>query len=91
MRTVAEIGIWIHPDYHGNGFGTEASELLVKYAFDHRNYHKIVARAIESNTGSQKIWEKLGFQKEGEQREEMYRDGKHRDVYYYGLIEHERN
>jgi len=63
---LAEIGIWIHPEHHGNGYGTEASRLITDYAFKQLNYHKVYARAYQGNEASQSVWEKLGFDKEGE-------------------------
>lgn len=86
---VGQIGIWIHPDHHGKGYGTEASKLLIGHAFDEMRYHKVYAQALESNEASQKIWEKLGFTQEGELREQTFRNGEYEDTYYYGLLEEE--
>lgn len=86
---VAKIGLWIHTDYHGNGYGTEASRLVTEYGFSQARYHKVYARAYESNKASQRVWEKLGFEKEAELREQCYRNGKYEDVYVYGVLEHE--
>mgnify|MGYP002761679406 CR=1 FL=1 len=86
---VAEIGIWIHTDHHGNGYGTEAAELITEYGFSELNYHRIMARAHEENSGSQRIWEKLGFEKEGELREKFYMNGEFIDGYIYGILEYE--
>lgn len=88
-QSVKQIGLWIHPDYHGNGYGTEASELAVDYAFTELRVHKVVARALETNRGSQRIWEKLGFEKEGELRQQAYHEGSYEDLYMYGILEHE--
>lgn len=87
--SAVEIGLWIHPNYHGNGYGTEASELMIDYGFRELALHKVIARAYESNKGSQRIWEKLGFEKEGELREQIYAEGDYEDVYYYGFLEDE--
>lgn len=86
---VAEIGIWLGPEFHGNGYGTEASRILVNHAFNELRYHKVFARAFGSNKASQRIWEKLGFEKEGELREQTYREGEYEDTYVYGILEHE--
>lgn len=88
---VAEIGIWIAEDFQGKGFGTEASELITDHAFNHLNYHKVAARAYEGNRGSNRIWEKLGFEKEGEFREQVYIEGSYCNVNYYGILEEEWN
>lgn len=68
----AEIGIWIDPNHHGNGYGTEAVELITDYGFRELAYHRIAATVYENNKGSQRIWEKLGFQEEGELREQTF-------------------
>lgn len=89
--SVAEIGIWIDPEHHRNSYGTEAAKLITTYGFNTLNYHRIIARAYGSNTGSQKIWEKLGFTKEGELREQVYREGEFEDTYLYGVLKDEWN
>lgn len=86
---VAEIGVWIDTDYHGNGYGTEAAELITEYGFNELNYHRIAARAYEENEGSKRVWEKLGFEKEGELREHTYINGEFQTVFVYGIIENE--
>lgn len=86
---VAEIGIWIDADHHGNGYGTEAAELITNYGFNELNYHRIMARAQKKNKGSNRIWKKLGFEKEGEFREHTYSKGEFENVCVYGLLEHE--
>ncbi|MFB6159504.1 MAG: GNAT family N-acetyltransferase [Candidatus Nanohalobium sp.] len=84
---LAEIGIWIHPEHHGNGYGTEASQLITDYAFNQLNYHKIYARAYQGNKASQSVWEKLGFDKEGVFKDHTFTQGEYKDVVYYGVLE----
>jgi RimJ/RimL family protein N-acetyltransferase len=86
---VAEIGIWLHPDYHGNGYGTEASEILIDHAFYQLNYHKIWAYVHADDEPSQNIWKKLGFQKEGKLRKHTYTEGEYKDVIPFGLLKGE--
>lgn len=86
---VAQIGLWIHPKHHGNGYGTEASELMTSYGFNELNYHKIIARAYRGNEGSNKIWKRLGYNKEGVLRDQNFREGEFEDVNLYGVLEHE--
>lgn len=88
VRT-ASIGLWIAQEHHRNGYGTEAVELLTDYGFKELNYHRIYARAYEDNEASQKIWERTGFQKEGELREQTFYQGEFGDIYIYGVLEHE--
>ena len=86
---MAEIGIWLHPEHHGNGYGTEASRLITDYSFNQLNYHRVFARAHADNQPSCRIWEKLGFEKEGEFRDHTYTQGEYKDVAYYGVLEGE--
>lgn len=87
---VGRLGIWLHPDYHGQGYGTEALELFVDYVFDQLNYHKLYARAHEDNTASQRLFEKVGFEQEGRFRDHAYLDGSYVDLLYYGLVNGDR-
>jgi len=84
-----ELGLWISPEHQGNGYGTEASRLMIGYAFDQLRYHKVKTRVSKSNRASQKIWEKLGFKKEGELREQNFTDGRFENYYFYGVLEDE--
>ncbi|WP_158056898.1 GNAT family N-acetyltransferase [Halorussus halophilus] len=82
----AEIGISIAPEFHGNGYGTEASRLLTTYAFDELRMHRVMARAYAFNEGSKCIWEKLGFEQEGLHREAAFTNGEYVDVVFYGAL-----
>ncbi|MFB6099900.1 MAG: GNAT family N-acetyltransferase [Candidatus Nanohalobium sp.] len=84
---IGELGIWLHPEFHGNGFGTEAAWMLTDHAFKQLNYHKVYARAQKQNQPSIGVWEKLGFQKEGEFRDHTYAQGEYQDVVYLGMIQ----
>ena len=88
VRT-ASIGLWIDPEHHRNGYGTEAVKLITDYGFNELGYYRIYARAYEENKGSQRIWEKLGYTKEGELRDQAYFDGEFGDIYMYGILEDE--
>lgn len=80
---------WIAPPQQGNGYVTEATELMLDYAFGERRIAKARAVVLDSNTGSQHVLEKLGFTREGVQRREAFVDGERRDIYQYGLLAEE--
>jgi RimJ/RimL family protein N-acetyltransferase len=48
---------------------TEAATFLLEYAFSSIHFHRIRCAAATDNTSSQKVIERLGFQKEGLARE----------------------
>ncbi|WP_336035914.1 GNAT family N-acetyltransferase [Halobacterium yunchengense] len=77
---------WIAPPHHGHGYVTEATGLLLEYAFDERRIAKATAIVLETNEGSQRVLEKLGFEREGVHRRETFVDGERRDNYRYGLL-----
>ncbi|MBZ6494817.1 GNAT family N-acetyltransferase [Natrinema longum] len=85
----AEIGYWIAPDHHEQGYGTEATERVVRYAFDQLGLHRISAHVFEFNEPSQRLLEALGFTREGVHRDSEFVDGEYQDVYWYGLLEDE--
>ena len=83
----AELAIAVQPEYWSNGYGTAASRLLVAYAFDERNRHRLQARVMATNDASRRIWETLGFTHEGRVREDQFDGGEYRDTHYFGLLE----
>jgi RimJ/RimL family protein N-acetyltransferase len=85
----AELGYWLAPDFHGQGYATEAAELVVDYAFAERRPHKVYAHIFEFNDASRCVVEKVGFEREGVHREEAYLQGDYVDIERYGLLEQE--
>ena len=85
----AEIGYWIAPEHHRRGYGTDATERVVRYGFDQLGLHKIEARVFEFNAASRRLLESVGFTEEGVHRDEVFIDGEYQDTYWYGLLEDE--
>lgn len=85
----AEVGYWVTPDAWGEGYATEATELLVGYGFDQRRLNKVIAHAYDFNAGSRRVLEKAGFTEEGVHREEAFVNGEFVDVHRYGLLARE--
>lgn len=85
----AEIGIWIQESDWGRNYGTEASELLITYAFENLRIHRIEARVFEGNEASRNLWETLGFDHEAVHREAAYLHGEYIDVHRYAMLENE--
>lgn len=86
----AEIGYWIRPEDQGQGYATEAAELGLRYAFNERGLHKVMARVFEENTPSRRVLEKLGFEVEARLRDHYYIDGEYVDTYLFGLLADDR-
>lgn len=57
----AELGYWIAEEYQGKGYATEASNMLIKRAFNDLNIERIYASYKKENEASKRVLEKLGF------------------------------
>jgi len=57
----ASLGYLLHPDHHGNGYGTETAAALVRWLFTERGIDTIYAGVYEANTPSRRLLERLGF------------------------------
>ena len=87
---VREIGILIgDKTSQGKGFGSEAVRLIVSHAFMRLNLHKLTTGMVQENAASQKMFEKIGFKREGCLRQHFYLDGKYHDCLRYGLLRSE--
>ncbi len=82
----AEFYIFVNPDMHRRGIGSEATRLLCKYGFDVLQLHKIYLYTNSSNAGARKTYEKVGFKLEGVHRNEMITNERYEDRLYYGLL-----
>ncbi|MFL0245368.1 GNAT family N-acetyltransferase [Candidatus Clostridium stratigraminis] len=84
---VANLGIGIgEKKYRGGGFGKEAMELILTFAFNELNLHRVQLNVFSYNMGAMSLYEKLGFKREGVYREFIHRDGKRWDMYLYGIL-----
>ncbi|WP_339254101.1 GNAT family N-acetyltransferase [Sporosarcina sp. FSL W8-0480] len=82
----AEIGYEIHPDHWKKGYTSEAVSEVLSYGFDVMGLTRIGAVVFIENEASNKLLEKVGFQKEGVLRNYMYQDGKAYNTNVYSLI-----
>jgi len=80
-------GIMIDKEYWGNGYGTEASILLINYGFLNLGLHKVTSSVlcVTPNYGW-KLHKKLGFEEEGRFREARFKRGKWVDEVIFGLL-----
>jgi RimJ/RimL family protein N-acetyltransferase len=84
-----EVGYWLVPEEHGQGYGKEAVSLVVDYVFRSYDAPAIGAAAYAFNDASRGLLESLGFSEEGRRRKYMFVDGEHRTMVLYGLLREE--
>lgn len=86
----AFVGIGIGPrDFWGKGYGTEAMQLILQYAFTEINLHRVTLDVFEYNPRAIRSYEKAGFRHEGRQRGAILREGKRWDVLFMGILREE--
>lgn len=88
-HTRPELAYWLIPDAQGDGYATEAVELLLEYTFDTFEIQGLWAQAFAYNEGSWGLLERLGFVHEGTMRNHRFVRGEYVDVVCYGLLREE--
>jgi RimJ/RimL family protein N-acetyltransferase len=73
----------------GKGYGREAMELALKFAFDELNLHRVQLTVFSYNTRAIALYQKLGFTREGVFREHLRREGQYFDMILFGLLRRE--
>ncbi|MHA1647716.1 MAG: GNAT family N-acetyltransferase, partial [Promethearchaeota archaeon] len=81
-----EVGIWIGKKYWNHGYASEALQTIVKFAFDELHMNRLQAHIFITNPSSKHIFEKIGFIKEGLNREYVSKQGTFLDVEHYALL-----
>ena len=71
------------------GFGSEATKLIIDYAFNTLNLNRIQLHVAIENEKAITVYKKSGFVIEGTLRQAMFRDGKYHDFYVMGLLKEE--
>ncbi len=79
------IGYNLLPAFWNNGYATEISKGLVRYAFECLNLERVEALVMQPNFASCKVLEKAGLLKEGLLKHFTKINGTYYDVCYYGI------
>lgn len=72
--------------YKGKGVAKEASRLILRYAFDDLKLNRVYLYTETGNLTSQKLYETVGFEKEGVLRQDVFSRGMPRDRYVYACL-----
>lgn len=73
----------------GKGYGTDAMNVALRYAFTELNLRRVTLNVFEYNPRAIRSYEKTGFQHEGRLRQALLRDGKRWDMLYMGILREE--
>jgi RimJ/RimL family protein N-acetyltransferase len=84
-----EIGINIIKTYQGKGYGTEAINWALDWAFGTAGIHRVGIRVFEYNEGARRLYEKIGFKEEGVSRQMFWHAGRWWDDIQFGMLDWE--
>ncbi|GAB1739190.1 hypothetical protein NU219Hw_g3941t1 [Hortaea werneckii] len=84
-----DIGLDILPEYQRQGYGSEAIRWVLQWAFMSAGRHRIGLAAFEYNPGAVKLYERLGFTREGVMREGIWHEGRFWDEIQFGMLARE--
>lgn len=72
--------------YWGIGIGYESLKLKLDFSFKYLGFKLVYAFILQSNKASIKLYEKLGFEREGLLRKRIYRDNKWNNLILLSLL-----
>lgn len=73
----------------GRGRGREAMELVLDFAFGQLNLHRVAIAVVAFNARAVAFYEKLGFVREGTQRDGYFHGHRYHDFVMMSLLGHE--
>ena len=103
-RLIGDIGVWIESwphgegwagigigerDFWGNGYGTDAMCLMLRFAFGELNLRRVTLGVYAYNPRAIRSYEKAGFRREGMVRGDCQRDGQRWDTVFMGILREE--
>jgi len=77
------------PQDRRRGYGTEALQLIIRYAFHELNLQRVTLGVFDDNQRARRSYEKAGFVFEGHLRGTLQRDGQRRGEYLMGILREE--
>jgi RimJ/RimL family protein N-acetyltransferase len=83
-----ELGIGSADDRR-KGYGAQALQLLLRFAFAELNLYRVTARVQEYNEAAIALLKKFGFTEEARRRQALDRDGRRWDLLVFGLLKDE--
>jgi ribosomal-protein-alanine N-acetyltransferase len=83
-----EVGFALRKDRWRQGYTTEATTVMLDFAFDTLGLHRVQAACGPANVGSQATLTKLGFTYETRIRDHVFTNGAWRDSLLYAIFNH---
>lgn len=85
MRDIVEVGYWLFTHARGRGVATRAVGALIEHAFANGIF-RVEAHVRLGNTASERVLERLGFEREGVKRRLLRHEGKRVDATLFSRL-----
>jgi RimJ/RimL family protein N-acetyltransferase len=83
----AFVGLGIgETEYWSRGYGTDAMNILLRFAFTEVNLRRVTLTVFEYNPRAIRSYEKAGFRHEGQMRKVLNKEGRRWDMLYMGIL-----
>ena len=86
---IVELGYVLNPSYWGNGYATEAVNIVLDFAFNELDANRVEAKFIQGNDASLAVMKKVGMTFEGYQRDAIVSKGKFKTVGVSSILKRE--
>lgn len=84
----ASMDVFIHPDWHGKGIGTDAVRTVARHLIHDRGHHRLAIDPATNNERAIRTFKRVGFQPVGVMRQyERNAEGEWQDCLLMDLLE----
>jgi ribosomal-protein-alanine N-acetyltransferase len=83
------MGYFILPEYHGQGYMTEAVRELLRFAFEDNGVYRVSTGCMTENRASERVMQKCGMIREAERKDFIWHDGRMKNRVEYRLLKNE--
>lgn len=77
------------PTARGKGYGSDMIRVFLGYLFRERNMERVELGVFAFNASAARLYEKLGFVREGALRDQVLAAGRRWDMHMYGMLRRE--
>jgi RimJ/RimL family protein N-acetyltransferase len=82
----AHLGIGLGEEHRGRGIGTDATRVMLRYAFRDRGLHRVQLEVLATNSAALRAYKKAGFREDGRMRQSAWVRGEFVDEVYMSVL-----